>query len=173
MISFEHTCGPCIAGWLGSWVGMEVAFLEVSQSSKKLCPVPKFWMVSMKWLKWLYFVWPDCSETAKPPSDPLCMYSDAQSLIPWFLWAESHSAVFNSLWLHGLHRHDFTVHGIFQARKLEWIFPTQGSNQGLLHFRQILYQLSRQGSPLWAEIELKERSLSLLQQNSPKKKLKK
>ena len=40
-----------------------------------------------------------------------------------------------------------SVHGIFQARKLEWvaisflqgIFPTQGSNLGLLHCIQILY----------------------------------
>ena len=34
-----------------------------------------------------------------------------------------------------------SVHGILQARILEWvaIFPTQGSNPGLLHCRQILY----------------------------------
>ena len=31
---------------------------------------------------------------------------------------------------------------------LQWIFPTQESNQGLLHCRWILYQLSYQGSPL-------------------------
>ena len=89
---------------------------------------------------------------------------------------------------------DYTVHGILQARLMEWvsvpfsrgpsqprikpryptlqvdplpteaqgkskntgvdslslpqgIFPTQESNQGLLHCRQILYQLSHQGSP--------------------------
>ena len=30
---------------------------------------------------------------------------------------------------------------------LQGIFPTQGSNQGLPHCRQILYQLSYQGSP--------------------------
>ena len=50
---------------------------------------------------------------------------------------------------------DCTVHGILQARILEWaafpfsrgIFPTQGLNPGLLHCRQILYQLSYQGSP--------------------------
>ena len=28
-----------------------------------------------------------------------------------------------------------------------WIFPTQGSNLGFLHCRQILYHLSHQGSP--------------------------
>ena len=49
---------------------------------------------------------------------------------------------------------DCTVHGILQARILEWValpfsqglFPTQGSNPGLLHCRQILYQLSHKGS---------------------------
>ena len=47
-----------------------------------------------------------------------------------------------------------SVHGIFQARVLEWvprllqgIFPTHGSNQGLPHCRQMLYRLSHQGSP--------------------------
>ena len=30
---------------------------------------------------------------------------------------------------------------------LQGIFPTQGSNPGLLHCRQILYHLSHQGSP--------------------------
>ena len=50
---------------------------------------------------------------------------------------------------------DYTVLGILQARILEWvafpfsrrIFPTQGSNPGLPHCRQILYQLSCKGSP--------------------------
>ena len=46
-----------------------------------------------------------------------------------------------------------SVHGIFQPRVLEWvchfllqrIFPTQGSNLGLLYCRQTLYPLSHQG----------------------------
>ena len=50
---------------------------------------------------------------------------------------------------------NYTVHGILQARILEWvafpfsrgIFPTQGSNPGLQHCRRILYQLSHKGSP--------------------------
>ena len=49
---------------------------------------------------------------------------------------------------------DYTVHRILQARILEWvafpfsggIFPTQGSNPGHLHCRQILDQLSHKGS---------------------------
>ena len=52
---------------------------------------------------------------------------------------------------------DCIVHRILQARilgtemgslsLLQGIFPTQGSNPGLLHCRRILYQLSHQGSP--------------------------
>ena len=43
---------------------------------------------------------------------------------------------------------DYIVHGILQARILEWVAfsrgssQTQGLNPGLLHCRQILYQLS-------------------------------
>ena len=48
-----------------------------------------------------------------------------------------------------------SVHGILQARRLEWVailsspgaLPPQGSNPGLPHCRQILNQLSHQGSP--------------------------
>ena len=50
---------------------------------------------------------------------------------------------------------DYTVHGILQARILEWVAypfsrrssPTQGSNPGLPHCRQIIYQLSHKGTP--------------------------
>ena len=51
------------------------------------------------------------------------------------------------------------VHGILQVRKrvgchflLQRIFPTQESNLSLLHCRQILYQLSYEGSPCNLEI---------------------
>ena len=37
--------------------------------------------------------------------------------------------------------------GVGSRSLLQRIFPTQGSDPGLLHFRQILYQLSHQGSP--------------------------
>ena len=50
---------------------------------------------------------------------------------------------------------DSSVHGILQAKMLEWIaipllqgiFPAQGLNPGVLHCRQILYHLSHLGSP--------------------------
>ena len=55
---------------------------------------------------------------------------------------------------------DYTVHGILQARILEWVAfpfsrgssqPTQGSNSGLLRCRLILYQLSHKGRPIILE----------------------
>ena len=38
--------------------------------------------------------------------------------------------------------------GVGSLSLLQGIFPTQGSNPGLLHCRQILYQLSHKGSPI-------------------------
>ena len=35
----------------------------------------------------------------------------------------------------------------FHALPVQGIFPTQGSNPGLRHYRQLLYQLNHQGSP--------------------------
>ena len=46
---------------------------------------------------------------------------------------------------------DFTVHGILQARILEWAafpFSRDLPNPGLPHRRRILYQLSHKGSPV-------------------------
>ena len=45
---------------------------------------------------------------------------------------------------------------------LQWIFLTQESNQGLLHCRKILYQLSYQGSPMTnLDSILKSRDITL------------
>ena len=38
--------------------------------------------------------------------------------------------------------------GVGSLSLLQGIFPTQELNQGLLHCRQVLYQLSYQGSPI-------------------------
>ena len=65
-------------------------------------------------------------------------------------WSESHSVVPDSLQPHGLYSSwnslgQNTEVGILSL--LQGIFPTQGSNPGLLHCRWILYQLSHKGSP--------------------------
>ena len=44
--------------------------------------------------------------------------------------------------------------GVGSLSLLQWIFPTQELNQGLLHCRQIPYQLSYQGSLKSAELAL-------------------
>ena len=73
---------------------------------------------------------------------------------PWCLYVLSH------FWVSDCDHMDCSLpdssaHEILQARILEWvvisfsrgIFPTQESNMGLLHCRQILYWLSLQKSP--------------------------
>ena len=62
---------------------------------------------------------------------------------------ESHSVVSDSLQPHGLCSLWNSLGqntGVVSLSLLQGIFPTQGSNPGLPHCRQILYQLSHQGS---------------------------
>ena len=49
--------------------------------------------------------------------------------------------------------------GVGSLSLLQGIFPTQGSNWGLLHCRQILYCLNRQGSPV--EMKVAQSCLTL------------
>ena len=58
-------------------------------------------------------------------------------------WSVRHSVMSDSLRSHGLYS-PWTSPGQDAG---VGIFPTQGSNPGLPHCRQILYQLSHQGSP--------------------------
>ena len=63
---------------------------------------------------------------------------------------ESHSVVSDSLQPHGLYSPSNSPgqnSGVGSLSLLQGIFPTRGSNSGLPHCRQILYQLSYEGSP--------------------------
>ena len=86
-------------------------------------------------------------------------------LIYYFIWigimyskvkseSESCSVMSNSLRHHGLYspwNSPGQNTGVSSCSLLWGIFPTQGSNPGLLHCRQSLYQLSHQGS--WRILE--------------------
>ena len=64
--------------------------------------------------------------------------------------SESHSVVSDSLQPHGLYspwNSPGQNTGVGSRSLLQVIFPSQGLNPGLPHCRQILYQLSHQGSP--------------------------
>ena len=74
------------------------------------------------------------------------------SQFPW-KWSESESlsGMSDSLRPHGLYSPWNSLGhntGVASLALLQWISPTQELNQGLLHCRRILYQLSYQGSPL-------------------------
>ena len=69
-------------------------------------------------------------------------------------WSESenenHLVVSDSLWPHGLYNPCNSPGqntGVGSLSLLQGIFPTQGLNPGLLHCRQILYQLGHKGKP--------------------------
>ena len=70
------------------------------------------------------------------------MYSESES--------ENCSVVADSLRPHRLYSPQKSLDqntGVGNLSLLQGIFPTQGSNPGLLHCRRILYQLSHKGSP--------------------------
>ena len=65
-------------------------------------------------------------------------------------WSESRSIMSSSVQPHGLYspwNSPGQNSGVGRLSFLQGIFPTQGSNSGLLYCRQILYQLSQKGSP--------------------------
>ena len=65
-------------------------------------------------------------------------------------WSESCSVMSDSFWAHGLYspwNSPGQNTGVGGLSLLQGIFPTQGSNPGLLNCRRILYQLSHKGSP--------------------------
>ena len=68
----------------------------------------------------------------------------------WQSESESRSVLSDILRPHGLY-HPWNSSGqstgVGSLSLLQGIFPTQGSNSGLLHHRWILYQLSHKGSP--------------------------
>ena len=67
-------------------------------------------------------------------------------------WSESHSVVSDFLRPHGLYS-PWNSSGqntrVGSLSLLQGIFPTQESNPGLPHYRQILYQLSYKGRNNW------------------------
>ena len=73
----------------------------------------------------------------------------------WSWWYFMPSRVHMAEEVAFLQRRKRKVHGILQVRildvsslsLLQGFFPTQGLNAGLLHCRQILYQLNHKGSP--------------------------
>ena len=95
-------------------------------------------------------------------------------MIQEILKTESRSVISDSLWPHGLWHARLLCPwnslgqntGVGSLSLLQEIFSTQGSNPGLLHYRQILYCLSHQRNPSAPPGKCKHSgvgSLSLLQ----------
>ena len=74
-------------------------------------------------------------------------FQRASAYLKWKCESESCSVMSDSLWPHELWNSPGQTIGVGSCSFLQGIFPAQGSNLGLPHCRQILYQLSHQGSP--------------------------
>ena len=77
--------------------------------------------------------------------------------------SESRSVVSDSLRPHSLYspwNSPGQNTGVGSLPLFQGIFPTQGENPGLLHCRQILYQLSHKGSPRILEWDCQTRILA-------------
>ena len=131
----ERTLEVCAEGSpQTTWISFPCWFCHIlflllqktSAVSTTTCRVPESWQV-----------------TESQHIQNYLMYMSLQLLSFHFPRSESHSVVSCN-----------TVHGILQARILEWVAysfsrgssqprdPTQGLNPGLPHYRWILYQLS-------------------------------
>ena len=81
-------------------------------------------------------------------SQPLPGLPQKQTLLPEVCVKVTQSCP--TLWPHGLYNpwnSPGQNTGVGSLSLLQGIFPTQGSNPGLPHYRQILHQLSHKGSP--------------------------
>ena len=96
----------------------------------------------------------ESSEAESLVYDTVCSLSLSNPPHSWKLSenpseSESRSVVSDSLWPHGLYSPRNSPGQntrVGSLSLLQGIFPTQGSNSGLPHCRQILYQLSHKGS---------------------------
>ena len=96
--------------------------------------------------RWSY--WPSDHILGPRGLVPMALFSFNRRITNMF--CESRSVMSSCLWLRELYspwNSPGQNTGVGSLSLLQGIFPTQGSNPGLPHCRQILYQLSHQGSP--------------------------
>ena len=88
-------------------------------------------------------------DTYKTLTSDIILYSQNRILSSYSdIYSESPSVVSDTLQSCGPWNSPGQNTGMCCLSLLRGIFPTQGSNPGLLHCKQIIYQLSHQGSPL-------------------------
>ena len=107
--------------------------------------------VSLLVMRCLWVFWSALYQAEKMPSIPsLLRRLLLLFFTSWRKWKWKSLSLSDSLWPHGLHspwNSPGQNTGMGSCSLLQGIFPTQGSNPGLPHCRQILYQLRHQGSP--------------------------
>ena len=128
--------------------------------SLSIYPLSENLFLSISWLPWITLQWRVGVQISLwyPASIPFGdKHPEVGSLDPMLQWGnrESDSESLSHVWLCDPMDSlpGSSVHGIFPGKNtgvgsrclLQGIFPTQGSNPGLLHCRRILYHLGHQG----------------------------
>ena len=128
-----------------AWSNSDLVLHLLSLSSRAYAPEqekPLRWETHALQLEKAH-VWQPRPSAAPPPPHKKNMYAAVLS----------HSVMSDSLWPHDCSLPSSSVHGDSPGKNtrvgchglLLGMFPTQGLNSGILHCRQILYQLSHKG----------------------------
>ena len=162
MLIFNFECNPLLKAYTLNWILLlrhsKLCWLQSKNifcegkkiKRKKKRPHPRTSLV----VQWLRLCAPDAGDLGSIPGEGTGSYRPPwRSFVPQLRpenERESHSAVSDSLWPRGLYSpwdSPGQNTGVGSLSLLQGIFPTQESNPGLPHCRQILYQLSYKGSP--------------------------
>ena len=114
--------------------------------------IPK-WMLTRKMVTQRLNIWPQYLPASKRISSSILFKCMTESE------SESHPVISDSLQPHGLYslwNSPGQNTGVGSLSLLHGIFPTQGSNPGLLHWRWVVYQLSHKGSPREIILEFRD-----------------
>ena len=135
--------------------------VSIEKSSVSLTVAPVKVICFLHWLmKWSFFL---LFQTFTVISECCGLSGFMGLLLSMKSESEGRSVVSNFLWPHGLHcpwNSPGQNTGVGRLSLLQGIFPNQGSNPGLPHSMQILYQLSYKGSPVlkWIAYPFSSRS---------------
>ena len=138
--------------WVNSgswwWTGRRIAIHGVAKSRTRLSDWTELSFKDLCWLQLLGGIKKQLEEVQFSSSSgtlSCCSLLWEHGIVQSRKPSESHLVMSDSLWSHGLYSPGNSPGqntGVSSLSFLQWIFPTQESIHGLLHCRQILYQLS-------------------------------
>ena len=128
-----YVCNNNIIDWDPLLLYVSMYHVKVTQSCLIICNTMDYGILQGRILEWAAFPLSKGSSLPRDWTQVSCMQMDSLPAEP---------------------QEKFKNTGVGSLSLRQQIFPTQESNQGLLHCRKILYQLSYQGTPLLKTVKL-------------------